>query len=88
MPDETPKSKCGICGKDMIWAPDVQQWYCNTCQRYFEPSTSTKSFLDKAIDKINIEIDGKTYRCEKCGYKISFVQQYQKWYCGYCQEYK
>lgn len=85
---------CQTCGQPLVWVPQYNQWYCNTCKSYIQPQQQypgqQKGFLDNLMDDVSKELDGlggSNYRCQTCGNQIRFVEMYHRWYCDFCKRY-
>jgi hypothetical protein len=83
---------CPHCGTPMVWSHVNQQYYCNRCEIFVQSNQPTTSFSNLRSE-IN-EITGATPHgrfqnptCLSCERPLTYVPQYQRWYCYNCQKY-
>ena len=79
---------CPHCRTPMAWSHVNQQWYCNRCEIFIQSNAPRTTF-----DNIQRELDEEKKQkiqnptCLVCGKPLSYIPQYQRWYCYPCRKY-
>ena len=82
------QANCPHCGTPMVWSHVNQQYYCNRCEIFIQANAPLTTF-----DNVQREINGSgrpvyaSQNCPRCGRPMTFIGQYNRWYCYPCRQY-
>ena len=76
---------CPECGSVMEYVPNYKDFYCHNCKMYpsYKPKEST---VNPQTATFFVASQYGT-PCSRCGKPLTFVPQYQRWYCYSCGKY-
>jgi len=89
---------CPDCGDALDFISDYDSWYCEYCGDYkvMEKAVRKKKKKKKVKKKKPAKARGrapapgwarKTPRCRDCQGPMTYIPQYERWYCYTCQRY-
>ncbi|MBI4999965.1 MAG: hypothetical protein HZB92_00335 [Euryarchaeota archaeon] len=79
---------CSVCRQPLSWVAQYGQYYCYHCQRYYPPAQQAPT-ADQVVASIEQAVaQTPSYPCNVCQTPLQYVQQYQRWYCARCMQYK
>jgi len=94
MRGEDEEGLCPDCWEEMDFIDEYDEWYCHSCENYNEPARARKPKpRKKAVRKRPPRKAAagrqrkKTPKCRECRGPMSFISQYDKWYCYSCERY-
>jgi len=70
---------CPSCGKPLTWIPQYSRWYCYNEKKYVNPSESTSK--DEAKKAKQADSKPASQMCPSCGKPLTWIPQYNRWYC-------
>jgi len=86
---------CPDCGEALDYIRDYDRWYCDYCEDYKRVEEATRK--KKARKKKRPAgahrpappgaQQRKTPRCRECGGPMTYIPQYERWYCYSCGRY-
>ena len=79
------KYVCPECGSIMEYTPLYKEFYCHKCKMYpsYKPKDSNSN--PQTVKFLIAPQAGAP--CSRCGKQLTFVPQYQRWYCHSCGKY-
>ncbi len=84
---EQDSNVCPDCGSEMRFIDDYDRWYCDSCEDYKSaPSGGTSGAVGTAGVADQQEQDSNA--CPDCGSGMRFIDDYDRWYCDSCEDYK
>jgi sporulation protein YlmC with PRC-barrel domain len=84
------KPLCPSCSKPLTWVPQYQRWYCYNEQKYPDVSQVAKKedwqevFGEEETEKKDQPAPKKKQAkqlCPTCNKPLTWIDQYQRWYC-------
>ena len=84
---EGGRQLCSICESDLDYVEEYGAWYCSYCQDYQEPLVKKKKKKVKS-KKTAPKKKAKQASCDHCGDALSYIDEYQQWYCYTCADYR
>jgi len=84
------KHLCTHCEGKLYFVDDYDAWYCDYCQDYREPRSreKKKKGKKKPAKKGAPKKKSRKPSCDSCGGTLDFIDQYDRWYCYTCAEYR
>ncbi|MEF8873354.1 MAG: hypothetical protein V5A88_01640 [Candidatus Thermoplasmatota archaeon] len=88
---------CPHCVSELRWVPQYERWYCDNCQQYVEAieeeDVSESAGQGEAPEKeeeeeVEEEETEITEPCPDCDGEVRWLEEYNRWYCEDCKEYK
>jgi len=84
---EGGRQLCPMCEADLDYVEEYGAWYCPYCQDYQEPRVKEKKKKEKS-KKTAPKKKEKQVSCDHCGDALSYIDEYQQWYCYTCADYR
>lgn len=79
---------CSICKQHVTYIPQYNRWWCDTCRKYSDFDHSKKSAQPSSEkDKSGKPGNKKSNVCPSCKGHLTFVAQYNQWWCTSCRRY-
>lgn len=81
---------CPSCNKPLTWIPQYQRWYCYNEKKYPDLGDAGKKedwqevFGDEQArkkDQTAPKSQQEKRVCPSCGKPLTYIEQYQRWYC-------
>jgi hypothetical protein len=74
---------CPTCGRDLTWIPQYERFYCYAEKAYAAKGYSTPPAAGPAIQlgSAGKESHVGHYHCPSCDRELSFIAQYDRYYC-------
>ncbi len=86
VPTQARKSPCPTCRNEMSFIKEYRRWYCDECEDYAPKNYRTRdSRQEQQAPKP--EPEEEEYSCSECGAELSYIEEYESWYCYECEEY-
>ncbi|MFW5907345.1 MAG: hypothetical protein ACOCTR_03190 [Candidatus Natronoplasma sp.] len=86
---------CPHCVSELRWIEQYGRWYCDNCQQYIEgveekgkPSEETEEVEVSEEEVEEEEEEEITQPCPDCDGEVRWLEEYNRWYCENCKEYK
>jgi len=79
----TKLAACPTCGKDLTWIPQYDRFYCYAEKTYAPKGYAASSSAGPAIllGGSGTESHVGHYHCPSCGGELTFITQYDRYYC-------
>jgi len=87
---QSAKPLCPTCNQPLTWIPQYQRWYCYNDKKYVNPAASTKKedweevFSEDQTTQTQQKVSKKQSAkplCPTCNKPLTWIPQYQRWYC-------
>ena len=74
---------CPTCGMDLTWIPQYDRFYCYAEKKYAPKGYFASSSAVPAIPLGGTETESHAghYHCPSCGGELTFITQYDRYYC-------
>jgi len=74
---------CPTCGKDLTWIPQYDRFYCYAEKKYAPKGYTASSSAGPAIPLGGSGTESHVghYHCPSCGGELTFITQYDRYYC-------
>jgi len=74
---------CPTCGRDLTWIPQYERFYCYAEKAYAAKGYSTPPAAGPAIQLAGAGKESHVghYHCPSCDRELSFIAQYDRYYC-------
>ncbi|GEM_PF-2830330 len=94
--DEVDVKLCPHCVSELRWIPQYERWYCDNCQQYVEgideedisEETQEESYEEYEEVEEEEEVTEAIEPCPDCDGEVRWLEEYNRWYCEDCKEYK
>jgi len=87
--DEEEENPCGVCGDEMRFIEQYDSWYCDTCQDYRRDTPDEQAAVGTGgAVQAQTGVQQQSDRCPNCGGELKYIEEYERWYCYSCQQYK
>ena len=82
---------CPKCGREMRYIDQYGRWYCDFCKEY-APAGYTGQSAAPAPAPAPAPVQAPAAKpaapvCQKCGRPMTYIKEYDRWYCYTCKEY-
>jgi len=70
----------------MRYIQQYDRWYCDFCKEY-APAGYTGQNASPVSAQTPVHEEESTPLCPKCGRPLTYIKEYDRWYCYNCKEY-
>ena len=89
-------SPCPTCGRELTFIKTYNRYYCYNCRKYApeeakvapaKPAAPKPAAPARIAAKPVVRAMPEAKNCPTCGGALSYIRQYNKWYCYNCRKY-
>jgi predicted RNA-binding Zn-ribbon protein involved in translation (DUF1610 family) len=89
-------SPCPTCGRELTFIKTYNRYYCYNCRKYApeeaktalpKPAAPRPAAPAPIAAKPSVRAGPEAKPCPTCGGALSYIRQYNKWYCYTCKKY-
>jgi ribosomal protein S27AE len=89
-------SPCPTCGRELTFIKTYNRYYCYNCRKYApegakvapaKPAAPKPAAPAPIVAKPAVRAGPEARPCPTCGGALSYIRQYNKWYCYNCKKY-
>jgi predicted RNA-binding Zn-ribbon protein involved in translation (DUF1610 family) len=90
-PEAAPEVKtCTTCNQPLSFIEQYNAWYCYTCKKYpeeVEAAAPAEAAAPPPAEAAPAAPTPEVKTCTTCNQPLSFIEQYNAWYCYTCKKY-